>query len=182
MTAGTPSEAGRRDALAGRVRVVLGGLRRDAELRREADMMGFYLGVTLLVVLNLPPEEAPPPLRELLALIWGTTVGLALMHWMALALAAYLVRDPPLHHTPTQLLVAQVAMAAVIALAASVALLLAPRSVELVVTRVVVALCIGALVTVEARTNGGPLRRGLAVGAVAIVLAVGAATLKRLFM
>jgi hypothetical protein len=80
------------------------------------------------------------------------------------------------------LLIAQVAMAATITLAASVALLLAPRSVELVVTRVVVALCVGTLVTVEACTNGGPLRRGLAVGAVAIVLTVGAATLKRLFM
>jgi hypothetical protein len=34
----------------------------------------------------------------------------------------------------------------------------------------VVALCTGVLVTVEACTNGGPLRRGLAVGAVAIVL------------
>jgi hypothetical protein len=85
------------------------------------------------------------------------------MHWLALSLAAYLVRDTPLHHTPAQSL-------------------LAPRSVELVVARVVVALCVGTLVTVEACTNGGPLRRGRAVGAVAIVLTVGAATPKRLFM
>lgn len=159
--------------------VLVLGLRDDPVLRRESDMMAFYLGVTLLVVLYLPSETAPPPTAELLLAVWGTTLGLALLHWFGLAFAVYLVRDPPLHHSPAQIFAAQVSLAAILGLVASVALLLTPPSSQLLAARLAVAVAIGVLVTVEASV-GGRRRRGLSVGLIAMVLLVGMASLKRL--
>jgi hypothetical protein len=36
-------------------------IRSDPLLRREADMMAFYLGITLLVALSVSEDAAPPP-------------------------------------------------------------------------------------------------------------------------
>lgn len=85
-----------------------------------------------------------------------------------------------MRYAPARMLTAQLVAALVLAVAASVTLLVTPREVQLLVTRLVVGLSIGGLVTVEACTSGGPLRRGLTIGAIAVVLAVGVATLKRL--
>jgi hypothetical protein len=163
-----------------------GGLRRqvratrhDPSLRREADMMAFYLATTLLVALSVAPDAAPPPVPELLLIVWGTTVGLAVAHWFALGLSAYLVDDPGLHHTPAEMLLSQVVMAVVLAVVASVAVLLAPATrAELLTGRVAVALFVGALVVVESRARGHRQVRALALGALALGLALAVATLK----
>lgn len=141
-------------------------------------MMAFYLGLTLLVALNVTPDEAPPPLPELLLIIWGTTVGLAVAHWFSLSLAAHVVRDPNPHHTPGELLFSQVAMAVVLALVTSVVVVLAPTRNEVVTARIAIALFIGALVTSEARSNGSALRHAVGVGLAALGIALALATLK----
>ena len=142
-------------------------------------MMAFYLATTLLVALSLPREDAPPALRELLLLIWGTTVGLAVGHWFALTLSAYLVDDPGLHHTPGEMLAGQLVMAVVLAVIASVAVVLAPspRS-ELLSGRVTVAVFVGALVVVESFHRDRRLPHALALGALALGLALAVATVK----
>jgi hypothetical protein len=152
--------------------------RTDLALRREADMMAFYLGLTLLVALNVTRDEAPPPLPDLLLVVWGTTVGLALAHWFALTLAALLVRDPTMHHTPGEMLSSQLVMAVALGLVASAALLLSPARVEVVAARIAVALFIAGLVTSEARSSGSALPRALAVGAAALGVAMIIATFK----
>lgn len=153
--------------------------RRDPSLRREADMMAFYLAITLLVALTVESDDAPPPVPELLLVIWGTTVGLAVAHWFALGLSAYLVEDPDLHHTPRQMLFSQVIMAVVLAVVASVAVLVAPSlQVELTEGRLAVGLFVGVLAVVEARARGHRLPRALGLGAVALGLAVGVTVLK----
>jgi hypothetical protein len=50
-------------------------------------------------------------LPELLLIIWGTTLGLAVAHWFALGLSAYLVEDPGLHHSPGEMLFSRLVMA-----------------------------------------------------------------------
>jgi hypothetical protein len=170
----SPDVGRRRDRLGGRLRAT----RTDPSLRREADMMAFYLGLTLLVALNVTRDEVPPPLPELLLVVWGTTVGLAVAHWFALTLAAFLVRDPNLHHTPREMLFSQLVMALVLALVASAAVLLAPTPVELLTARVAVAVFIGVLVTSEARSGGRDLPRAMAVGVAALGAALALATVK----
>ena len=154
--------------------------RTDPTLRREADMMAFYLATTLLVALDLARDDAPPPLPEVILIIWGTTLGLAVAHWFALGLSAYLVKDPTLHHTPGQMLFSQVVMSVFLALLASAAVLLMSPYVraELLSGRVAVALFVGALVVVESRARGDRVRRALGLGAVALGLALAVAIVK----
>jgi hypothetical protein len=153
-------------------------IRTDPSLRREADMMAFYLGITLLVALDVLQDSPPPPLPALLLIIWGGTLGLGVAHWFAVGLSAYLVRDPAMHHTAGQLLVSQIIMAALLASVASLAVVLSPWRVEMLDGRIAVALFVTVLVAVEARAGGRPLRRSLALGAVALALTLAVAALK----
>ncbi|HYN30853.1 MAG TPA: hypothetical protein VES95_13440 [Dermatophilaceae bacterium] len=153
-------------------------MRGDPSLRREADMMAFYLGVTLLVALNVPQDGDPPPLPELLLIIWGTTVGLALAHWFALGLSVEIVHDPALHHTPGEMLLSQVVMGVALAVVASVAVLVTPTAWELRGARVAVSVFVAALVVLESRVEGRPVRQALALGAVALGLTLAVATVK----
>jgi hypothetical protein len=153
--------------------------RSDPSLRREADMMAFYLGITLLVALSVSKDAAPPPMPELLLIIWGTTIGLAVAHWFALGLSAYLVDDPGLHHSPRELLFSQLIMAVILAVVASIAVGVAPLvEEELFSGRVAVAVFVGALVVVESRARGHRLVRALALGAVALGLAIAVTVIK----
>ncbi len=141
-------------------------------------MMAFYLGLTLLVALNVARDEAPPPLPELLLIIWGSTVGLAVSHWFALTLASRLVRDADQHRRPGEILFSQVLMAVGLALVASVAVVLAPVRAEVLTARIAVAVFIGVLVTSEARASGRPPWRAVAVGMAALGVALALATVK----
>ena len=174
MTGATRTDRQRPDRLREQVRAT----RTDPSLRREADMMAFYLGLTLLVALNVAPEQTPPPLPELLLIIWGSTVGLAVAHWFALTFAALLVRDESPQRTPGELLFSQVVMAVVLALVASTVILLAPIRAEVLTARLAVAVFIGVLVTSEARASGRPLWRAVAVGMAALGVALALATVK----
>src|SRR5436190_15511265 len=145
-------------ALVRRVRAT----RSDPSLRREADMMAFYLGITLLVALSVPKDSAPPPMPELLLIVWGTTLGLAVAHWFALGLAAYLVDDPGLHHSPGEMLFSQLVMAVILAVVASIAVLVVPLvQEELSSGRIAVALFVGVLVVLESRRRGHRRLRAL---------------------
>ena len=174
VTGGAPTGRRWRGGLRAQVRAS----RKDLSLRREADMMAFYLGLTLLVALNVTHDEDPPPLRELLLIIWGTTVGLALAHWFAFTLAALLVRDPQLAHPPGEVVASQVVMAVALALVASVVVAVAPTSAQVPTARIAVACFIGVLVTTESRSSGRALARSLAVGAGALGAAMALATVK----
>ena len=152
--------------------------REDPGLRREADMMGFYIAIALIVALTATGSDHRFSLLELLEIIWGTTVGLALGHWFALTLSARLVHDPHLHHTPFEMLFSQVVMAVGVAVLASGVALVVPGDATRLGARLVAALFIGLLVLVESRSSGSTLRRALAYGLVALGLAFGIATVK----
>src|SRR4051794_3274387 len=66
-----------------------------AEVLREAVTMGLYVSVVLIAELAAIPEThlaggrvTGPVGGQLLALVWGTAVGLAVAHWFAFRLAA----------------------------------------------------------------------------------------------
>jgi hypothetical protein len=175
MTGVTQTARGRYAGLREHVRAT----RSDPSLRREADMMAFYLSLTLLTALNVAHDGAPA--RELLLIIWAATLGLALIHWFALTLAALLVRDPHARHTPGETLLSQTVMAVPLALVASVVVVLAPAGADVLTARLAVALFVAGLVTVEARSAGRPLARALAIGTAALVVTVILATIKLAF-
>ena len=50
------------------------------ELRKEASTMALYVAVCLLAALTALPEPAAH--AKVTPLIWGVTVGLAVVHWL----------------------------------------------------------------------------------------------------
>jgi hypothetical protein len=151
----------------------------EGELRREADTMGFYVCVTLFAVLAIGDEYAPPRLTELLAVIWLTTVGLALAHWCAATVAAQLVPDPSGHHRTVHILGAHLVLPSGVAIAASLAVLVTPEDLRLLAGRLVAAVCVGLLVTVEARRGDRSRGRAIRLGLLSFACAAGIAVLKR---
>ena len=95
--------------------------RRDPSLRRESDMMGFYVGITLFAALTLGRDHAGQPQGEVLDVVWGTTVRLALAHWFAVAVSARIVPNPDDHHTPVEEFSSRLVMALIVAVTATVA-------------------------------------------------------------
>jgi hypothetical protein len=152
--------------------------RSDRTLRREADMMAFTVCIALLAALSWGGEHTAHSQFSVLAIVWGTTLGLALTHWFALTLSVRLVGDPSFKYSASEMLVAQSLMAVFVATAASVVVLVLAPDYERFGARITAALFLGALVGVESRAGGSSLRRtlGFVVGALVIGLTI--ATLK----
>ena len=152
----------------------------DNASRREADTMGFYVCVTLFAAMAAGDDHAPPQLRDLIALIWLTTVGLAFAHWLAATIAAQLVPEGLGHHPTLELLIAHVALPAAIAASTSVVVLVMPEDLRLLAGRVTAALGLALLVGVEARRGERSPARAIRLALLSFACAAGIAVLKRL--
>lgn len=100
--------------------------RRDPSLRRESDMMAFHVCITLFAALTLGRDHAGQQQGEVLSVVWGTTVGLALAHWFAVRVSARIVPDPDDHHTPWEVFTSQSAMALVVGVTTTAVVILLP--------------------------------------------------------
>lgn len=137
-------------------------------------MMAFTVCIALLAVLLWGHEHADSSQLDLLAVVWGTTLGLALTHWFALTLSVRLVRDPSFKYSASEMLLAQTAMVTLVAVTASIVVLALSAKYERFGAQVTAAVFLGALVGIESRAAGGSLRRtvGLVVFSLAIGLAI----------
>jgi hypothetical protein len=61
----------------------------DPAIVRESLTMGLYITISLLAVLSAKPPGGGN--SAVLALVWGTTLGLILAHWLAFQLTARLL-------------------------------------------------------------------------------------------
>lgn len=141
-------------------------------------MMGFYVAVALIGALTAGDDHAPHSQIGVVAIVWGTTVGLAVAHWFAMILSARLVPDPGLHHTPSEMLFAQLVMAVAVAVVATVVVLVLSADLERLGARTTAALFIAVLVGFEARTNGWSHHRAAAYGLTALVIGLAIAATK----
>jgi hypothetical protein len=157
---------------------VLQRTRRDPSLRRESDMMGFYVCITLFAALTLGKDRAGQPQGEVLGVVWGTTVGLALAHWFAVTVSSRIVPDPEDHHTALEEFTSQLVMALIVAVTTTVVVILLPANVERLGARLTAALFIGLIVGWESRIGGASPRRSLAYGVLATVIATTIAMVK----
>ncbi len=135
-----------------------------ADRVQEAATMAFYVAICLLSVLTAVGEDEEQV--NLLAIVWGTTVGLAMAHWFAFRLSARLLTGGRLSADDAALAGAQIGGAAAVAVVATGAVLLFPSSYELDV----VLLLLGALL---AAAGYGVARRAGARPALALVYAGG---------
>src|SRR5438045_2390630 len=86
------------------------------EMFREATVMVLYVCVVEIAELAAIPRTGTahhvvsgPSSAELVAIIWGTALGLALAHWFAFQLAAHAFRGEHVTHHDNAIALAQVA-------------------------------------------------------------------------
>ena len=163
--------------MSGRLGSLVDLVLRNTMLRREADMMAITVCVALLAALSFGDDHTPHSQFDVLLVVWGTTIGLALTHWFALLLSVHLVRDTTFTNRPGEMLVAHLAMAVLVAAAATTAVLILTADFERLGARVTAALFLGGLVSIESRARGSswPRTALIAVGAIAIGSAIAAA-------
>jgi hypothetical protein len=153
--------------------------RHRLELRREATHMSLYVCIVFLAGLAVLPDDYGVTAGEsghgppLLALVWGTAVGLSLAHWFAFQLTALELRGGRLHRDDLELAVAQVAGAGFVALATTVPILLVDDPAQVDAAVFAPAAIIGVAGYSIARTAGRS--RGVSVLLGALVLVVGVA-------
>ena len=140
-----------------------------AELRKEALTMALYVAICLLAALAAVSEETASD--HVFALVWGTTLGLALAHWFAFRVSARFVAQGRLRRADAFVSVAQLIGALAVTMLATVPILVLPASVELDVVKVLLACFIGVVGCGVARTSGAGLGRSLAYAALLVVVA-----------
>jgi hypothetical protein len=138
--------------------------RSDRGLRREAEMMGLYVSLTLMAVLLTGNDLEDHTKLDVLLLVWSTTIGLAIAHWFALVLSVRLVRDPDVHHSAGEMLLSQLLMSVLLAVSASVVVLVLPDRLDRLGARLTAASFIGVIVYVESRVSGRPARQSVLLG------------------
>jgi len=148
------------------------------ELRREALTMALYVAICLLAVLATVTEDADHGHVRAFALVWGTTIGLALAHWFAFTLAARLVAAAGVERDDVELAAAQLAGAAAVAVMVSVPVAVAPVTSEFDIARLVLAALIAGAGVALGRLGGSGWARSVLVGVVVLVVAATIAVVK----
>ena len=128
--------------------------------------MALYVSITLLAILTAADNHH----LNVLAVIWGTTVGLAVAHWFAFSLASRLVGPLEGAVTIERELLAETTGAAFVAGVATVVVVVLPAHLEWQGARFAVAACIAVIAYAEIRALGGTRARALSVASVALVL------------
>lgn len=154
---------------------------RDPSLRREADAMGFYVCVALIAALNVGNDHDGQSRLLVLEIVWATTLIVAFTHWFAVSIASRLVDDPDDHHSLLEKLGAEMSIASLVALAATVVVLVVPSSYERVGARVTAAIGITLIVGLELSAGGSSRWRAVWWGLAALVFGLAIATTKRFF-
>ncbi len=152
------------------------GPRTERELRKEAYTMALYVAVCLLAALTAVAEDLETGHVEVLGLVWGTTLGLAIAHWFAFRVSARLVAQGGLDAHDVKISLAQVTGAVAVAVLATVPVALLPVSSELDVARLLIAGFIAVVGFQVARGNGATTFRAgvysLGTLAVAVTVAI----------
>jgi hypothetical protein len=149
-------------------------------LFKEAATMGLYVAVCLLAGLMAVPDDADPSDVEVLGLVWGTAVGLAIAHWFAFEVSARLVAGGRLEAGDGQIALAQVVAAVFVAVLTTVPVILLPEGSEFDVARLVLAGAIAAAGYGVARGAGGTVFRSSVYAGVTLAAGVAVAAVKNI--
>jgi hypothetical protein len=148
----------------------------ERELWREATTMVLYVSLVLLAELTVLPARGSGADfegisgSELLAIIWGTTIGLAVAHLFAFRLAVQAFGAGLASKADLEVALAQLAGAACVALVASIPVVLLPDDVEQRSVHVVLALEIGGVGYLIARIAGQRRWSAAIFGLIALLL------------
>ena len=144
-------------------------------LFQHATTMMLYISIVLLAELAAIPSGHNggvygPTGWELAAIIWGTTIGLALAHYFAFTIAVHGLSHVNLNRDDRAEALAEIIGASAVAIIASIPLLLFSPAREQQVVPFVLALLVGAIAFSVERANGHSRRSALIYGAGALVI------------
>ena len=146
-------------------------LEKKREARLEASTMALYVSVVLLAALVALRDSTDTDQTELLQLIWGTTLGLALAHFYAFRVSSRLIRGRPFDRGDLRSALAQLVGASAVAVLCTIPVVLLPSPTEDDMVRLWIGLLLGVAGYTSGRAGGASRPRSLVLGAV--VLAVG---------
>jgi hypothetical protein len=156
-----------------------------AEVLREAVTMILYVSVVLIAELAAIPEKhfadgrvTGPVGGQLLAIVWGTAVGLAVAHWFAFGLAAPAFRGERPNRLDTHIGLVQVGSAIFVACVSSLPVLLLSDAHAQETTGDVPALLIGVAGYLVARATGRSRLASIFYAVTALALGVLVALIK----
>jgi hypothetical protein len=157
----------------------------EGGLLHEAVIMVLYVSVVEIAELAALPEEhfargrvTGPVGGQLLALLWGTAIGLALAHWFAFGIAAPAFRGEHIGAQRLRVGLAQLGGAAFVAAISSVPVLLLDDLHAHEFTGDIPAVVIGVVAYLIARSTGRRRGASLVYGATALALGVLVALVK----
>ena len=146
-------------------------------LTHEAFTMALYVAICLLAALALV-DTSGLDRGQILELVWGTTVGLSVVHYFAFRVAGQMVTMEELAERAASVAAAQLLGATLVAAVVTVALVITPTQAELAAAKLVVAALIGAMGYLVARHSMASRWRAALFGLTVLVLAVVVAALK----
>ena len=164
------------DGLAARLS---GGSEERLEFRKEALTMALYVAICLMASLIVIPDSAVAQ-TNVIGLIWGVTLGLALAHWFAFRVSARMVGAGTVRSSDIELIGAQLLGASSVALLVSVGVVLLPDSAELQGAEYLLAALISLIGFAVARGAGASRMRAVVYALFVLAGAVTIAVVKNL--
>ena len=139
--------------------------------------MALYVSVVLLATLVALDDRATGD-AELIGLIWGTTLGLALAHYFAFRMSSRLVRGTSFHRGDLDIAAAQASGAIAVAVLCTIPVVVLPADSEYDVVRFLLGLLLGIAGYASGRTGGASRVRSVVMGAITLVLGFAVALIK----
>jgi hypothetical protein len=156
---------------------------------QEGATMVLYVSVVLLATLavlesgHADGEGTHGPVGgELVAIIWGTTIGLAGAHWFAFRVATQGLGGGHLRGEDFKEAMAQLGGAAFVAAVATLPVLLLDEDTEQLAVSLVLAVTIGVVGYVIERVHGRSLMASAVFGVITLLAALLVATLKNVLV
>ena len=140
--------------------------------------MALYVAICLLAALTVASHGELAHRSTVLKIVWGTTLGLALAHWFAFRLSSRLVASGALRRSDAEVALAQLLGSVVVAILATLAVLVFDGEAELDAARWVMAAFIAVIGYFVARSSGASLARSVTYASATMVVAVGIVLVK----
>ncbi len=151
---------------------------RRVEAQLESSTMALYVSIVLLATLTAIGDDAEASHVEILGIVWGTTLGLAIAHFFAFRISSKVFRGVALHRPDVRIAFLQLGGALAVAVLCTVPMLLLPATAETDAVRLELSLLLGVAGYAAGRTGGASRPRALVTAVVVLVLGLATALLK----
>lgn len=149
------------------------------EIVKEAMTMALYVAICLLAALAVAAEADVDHRRTVLAVIWGTSLGLAVAHWFAFRLSTRIVAAGAVPRSEAELAVAQLFGSVAVAVLATIpALLVDGPDAEFSATGWILVAFIALVGFFVARGSGASAVRSIVYGVTVTIVAAAVVLVK----